>query len=391
MRSFEVADLLKQAEHQTGLSDFGPEDFRPGLGVLIDSINAHGAVNENRWQDASDFLVRLLKNRLWFAQDLRDHPEFLEQQLLPPVAILPLPRTGSTKLQRMLDASNTFQPLLFWRMFMFARIPGLADGGNAERLRETKNYEKWLYTVCPDYIKGHPIFAEEADEEQILNRFTFRAPILTTMFYAPEATRWVGQSDPTPMYRYLRMQLQYLQWQHHRDRARPWLLKSPMNVGNEKYLIEQFGRQQKIICPHRDPVNIVCSIVRTSEYTSSVYSDLLAKSRDLAREKAQRMMQMLAAAAERHIRWRDENPDIEILDLSYEEINRDSVAVLRKVYRFLNLELTADIEAAVGAWEQDPGRNKFARNSYSAEEFGLTNEQIRTAFRPYIERFGAHL
>ena len=35
--------------------------------------------------------------------------------------------------------------------------------------------------------------------------------------------------------------------------------------------------------------------------------------------------------------------------------------------------------------------NKFARNSFSAEEFGLTNEQIRTAFRPYIERFGAHL
>jgi hypothetical protein len=161
-----------------------------------------------------------------------------------------------------------------------------------------------------------------------------------------------------------------------------------MNVGNEQYLIEQFGRQQKIICPHRDPVNIVCSIVRTSEYTSSVYSDLLAKNSSLAREKAQRMMQMLAAAAERHIRWREQNPDIEILDLSYEEINRNSAVVLRKVYRFLQLELTAEAEAAVRAWEQDQGRNRFSRNSYSAEEFGLTDDQIRTAFRPYIERFG---
>lgn len=388
MRLFNAAALLRHAEQSTGLSDFGPEDFRPGFNVLIDSINAHGSVNDDRWEDAYDFLMRLLKNRLWFALDLRDHPEILEQELLPPVAILPLPRTGSTKLQRMLDASDAFQPLLFWRMFMFARLPGRADGGAAERLQETKDYEKWLYCVCPDYIKGHPIFAEVADEEQILNRFTFRAPMLTTMFYAPEATRWVGQSDPTPMYRYLRMQLQYLQWQHHRDRVRPWLLKSPMNVGNEQYLIEQFGRRQKIICPHRDPVNIVCSIVRTSEYTSSVYSDLLAKNSGLAREKAQRMMQMLAAAAERHIRWRKQNPDIEILDLSYDEINRNSVVVLRKVYQFLRLGLTAEVEAAVRAWEQDLDRNRFSRNSYSAAEFGLTDDQIRTAFRPYIERFG---
>lgn len=387
---FDAATLLRQAEQQTGLSDFGPDDFRPGLEVLIDSINTHGSVNADRWQDANEFLLRLLKNRLWFAADLRDHPDILEQELLPPVVILPLPRTGSTKLQRMLDASRAFQPLLFWRMFMFARIPGLPDGGRTERLQETRDYERWLYTVCPDYIKGHPIFADEADEEQILNRFTFRAPMLTTMFYAPEATRWVGQSDPTPMYRYLRMQLQYMQWQHHRDHVRPWLLKSPMNVGNEPHLIAQFGRQQKIICPHRDPVNIVCSIVRTSEYTSSVYSDLLANNPRLAQEKAQRIMQMLAAAAERHIRWREQNPDIEILDLSYTEINRDSVAVLRKVYRFLGLSLSADIEAAIKDWERDESRNKFVRNTYSSAEFGLTDSEIRSAFRPYIDRFGGY-
>jgi hypothetical protein len=177
MRPFGVNSLLQSAEESTGLSDFGPEDFREGLEALIGSINANESVSDARWDDAREFLLRLLKNRLWFAKDLADHPEILDQKLLPPVTILPLPRTGSTKLQRMLDASHLFQPLLYWRMFMFARIPGSRDGGAAERLQETKNYEKWLYTVCPDYIKGHPIFAEEPDEEQILNRFTFRAPI----------------------------------------------------------------------------------------------------------------------------------------------------------------------------------------------------------------------
>jgi len=387
MRRFDLSVLLQSAEDSTGLSDFGPDDFREGLEVLISSINANESVSDGRWDDAFEFLLRLLKNRLWFAKDLREHPEILDQTLLPPATILPLPRTGSTKLQRMLDASQSFQPLLYWRMFMFARIPGSKNGGVSERLQETRDYEKWLYSVCPDYIKGHPIFAEEPDEEQILNRFTFRAPILSTMFYAPEAARWVAQSDLTPTYRYMLMQLKYLQWQHHRDNVRPWLLKSPTNVGNERHLIELFGRDLKVICPHRDPVNIVCSIIRTSEYTSSVYSDILKNNKMLAYEKARRMLKMLALCAEKHIQWRVQNPDIKILDLSYDDINRKSIDVLRKVYAHLDLELTSEIEESVVGWEQDKDRNRFARNTYSAEEFGLTDEQIREAFRPYIQRF----
>jgi len=390
VRPFDVPALLQSARDSTGLSDFGPEDFREGLEVLIDSINAHDSITAARWDDAWLFFLRLLKNRLWFASDLEKHPEILDQELLPPVIILPLPRTGSTKLQRMLDASRSFQPLLYWRMFMFARIPGLIDGGAAARLRETQDYERWLYAVCPDYIKGHPIFAEQPDEEQILNRFTFRAPILATMLYAPEAARWVAQSDMTPLYRYLLMQLKYLQWQFHREDVKPWLLKSPTNVGNENQLIGLFGRDVKIICPHRDPVNIVCSIIRTSEYTSSVYSDVISRNKHLAYEKAQRMLQMLALSASKHMQWRAANPDIEILDLAYEEINQHAVDVLRKVYAYLDLQLTPAIEAAVLGWERDRDRNRFARNSYAAEEFGLTNERIHEAFEPYMQRFSRY-
>ena len=172
MRQFDLSVLLQSAEDSTGLSDFGPDDFREGLEVLISSINANESVSDGRWDDAFEFLLRLLKNRLWFAKDLREHPEILDQTLLPPATILPLPRTGSTKLQRMLDASQSFQPLLYWRMFMFARIPESKDGGVSERLKETRDYEKWLYTVCPDYIKGHPIFAEN----RMRSRFSIGSP-----------------------------------------------------------------------------------------------------------------------------------------------------------------------------------------------------------------------
>ena len=69
------------------------------------------------------------------------------------------------------------------------------------------------------------------------------------------------------------------------------------------------------------------------------------------------------------------NPDIKILDLSYEDINRRSIDVLKKVYAYLDLELTSEIEESVIGWEQDKDRNRFARNTYSAAEFGLSDEQ----------------
>ena len=78
----------------------------------------------------------------------------------------------------------------------------MENGGNHERLKVTKDYESWVYDVCPDMIRGHPIFAEEPEEEQLLNEATFRAPRLSGNFHVPEYIEWLMQADPGPMYDY---------------------------------------------------------------------------------------------------------------------------------------------------------------------------------------------
>jgi hypothetical protein len=103
------------------------------------------------------------------------------------------------------------------------------------------------------------------------------------------------------------------------------------------------------------------------------------------------MLKMLSESAEKNIKWREQNPDIKILDLSYEEINRNSINVLRSVYQFLGLELTPEIEESAIGWEKNKKKNRFSRNSYAPEEFGLTERQIRDAFEPYIERFSGYI
>ena len=385
MQLFKTNTLLGTARRNTGLSDFGPDDFMPGLNALIDGINAKAEISEDRWGNLFDFFVRALENRLRFTKDLSDHPEILQQELLPPVVILPLPRTGSTKLHRMLGASGSFQTLPFWQAYMFSRIAGHDDDGVAERRRRAKEFEEWVYATVPDMLKGHPMFVDEPEEEQVLHECTFRSARIAAWFNAPIYSEWLSTQDMAPSYDYLLQQLKYLQWQFHRDARKPWLLKSPTNFGFEKLLLDNFGRELKIICPHRDPVNVVCSISRVSEYYRALFTDV--DQGELAQEMGQFILTMFSQAARQHLSWRDENPGIGILDLSYADIDEKPMEALRSVYGFLNLELTPDIEASISRWEQDKGRKQFARNKYSAEEFGLSDAQIHQAFAPYMERF----
>ena len=80
---------------------------------FVNSLNVQAEVSDERWNNVVEYILRLLQNRLRFAEDLSRNPEILDQELLPPVLIVSLPRTGSTKLHRMLGVSGSFQVLPF--------------------------------------------------------------------------------------------------------------------------------------------------------------------------------------------------------------------------------------------------------------------------------------
>ncbi|HWY24688.1 MAG TPA: hypothetical protein VNX47_07200, partial [Nevskia sp.] len=64
MNQLSVAELLSAAEQQTGLTQFGPDNFREGLDALVAGINGSGLTLPGRDQDLRRDLVRLLVNRL---------------------------------------------------------------------------------------------------------------------------------------------------------------------------------------------------------------------------------------------------------------------------------------------------------------------------------------
>lgn len=384
--SFEVEELLEEARRRAGLSDFGPDDFREGFAVMARGLEEEAGIRDDRRAHLRERLQRLLVNRLWFARDLAEHPEIGQEDPGSPIVIASLPRTGSTKLHRMLGASGDFQVLPFWKAHMPSRIPGLADGGEARRIAETRAYERWMYATSPSILTGHPLFTDEPEEDQWLVEGTFRHPLIFGMYDSMTYAQWILQADMGPTFAYFRSLMRYLQWQSPPAvRARPWLIKTPNHLGNERHLCSTFAKPRFIVT-HRDPVKSIPSVATTAMAMRRLYSD-----RDSTMQVGAGSVHLFAQAAFEHMRWRDANPDVPVLDLAFREINEDGLAAARKVYGFLGLSMSSDAETRMRAWEQDNQREKHGKGQYSAAMIGTTDEAIRGVYAPYIARFQEYL
>src|SRR3954471_8816330 len=122
----DAAALHARAIADTGLDDFGPDDYRERLDVYlaalndIDDMHAPGIVN------FFGQLSQWLKNRLLLTDLLTRHPEINDIDLLPPVVIAGLPRTGTTHLHNVLATGHTFRTLPYWESFEPFPLPAEA-------------------------------------------------------------------------------------------------------------------------------------------------------------------------------------------------------------------------------------------------------------------------
>ena len=106
--------LMAEAMEATGLSDFGPGDFREGLDVLLESLERDADLSPATDADVVGDLRRRLVNRLEVEAWYREHPEIAELSVQGPVDINGLPRTGTTALANMMSLDPQFRCLRGW-------------------------------------------------------------------------------------------------------------------------------------------------------------------------------------------------------------------------------------------------------------------------------------
>ncbi|HEY2688592.1 MAG TPA: sulfotransferase, partial [Streptosporangiaceae bacterium] len=108
------ADLHASATRITGLDDFGADDYRDGLEVLLESYAAAAGLTPMGAKVARSFLRGALVARLLSEAAWRAHPGHAEVRIERPLFVTGLPRTGTTALHRLLAADPAHQGLEMW-------------------------------------------------------------------------------------------------------------------------------------------------------------------------------------------------------------------------------------------------------------------------------------
>ncbi|EHB55622.1 hypothetical protein MycrhDRAFT_2816 [Mycolicibacterium rhodesiae JS60] len=373
--------LMRDVAAKESLDNYGDLSFVEPMTVFFESVAAEANLNAAGVMGLEADAQRWLTNRLRLQAELTRHPQILDEDVSDPIVIVGVPRTGTTKLHRMLGCDPGVQTLPFWRILNPAPFPDAREGEVDPRLVLARGHVEAMSAQAPDVLELHPFVADEPEEEVLLLEMTCRSPSAVLFFRAPTYTSWLLDQPQRPLYEELKLFLQHLQWQNGGRKGRPWVLKSPCHLGRINAILDVFPGATLVHC-HRDiatSMTSTCNLIAAARLMRTDELDPL--------EVGSSMLDLWSREWAANLEQRQQlGKDAQILDVNYGMIRYDALAVIRDIYSSRGAQLSAESEASMLGWE-DTHHARTGDYQHSAEYYGLTKERIDEAFADYCTRF----
>ncbi|GLR65769.1 putative sulfotransferase [Acidocella aquatica] len=377
-------DLAEIIQSATGGQPGVSPDMLEALRILTGSWNQDGHLTPAGAAGKRAGLIRAITNRLRLEDTLTRHPEIIREPIAGPIVIIGLPRSGTTKLHRIIAAGPGMQKLLLWQLLNPVPLPNTPPNGPDPRIALAEAYTQALRANAPELYAAHPMAANEPDEDIFALEVTGYNYINCSTVPAPAYKAWLDQQSFTPVYRWLKLILQVQQFFGH-GRGQPWVLKAPQHMGFLPELFSTFPNATIVHC-HRDPKITVASYIamiaaaRRASCTIANAADVGRYALEFWGEHTRRYLAARAVLATNH----------SFVDLAYNSIVADSLACAERIHAAAGLPLPAASRAAMLAWEQSNTQHKHGKHSYNLADAGLTPDDIARAFAQYTNQFGGY-
>ena len=369
-------ELVAAAMAQTGLDDLGEVPFHEALDVLTESLNREAKLEGARIDEARGTLVSLLAKRLALVNDRKRFPEIARQQIVAPVFIIGLPRTGSTLLHGLMGRVTGVRVPMFWEMVMPSPPPEAATFHTDPRIAQVQAIAD---RVPEELQQRHPIAANRPEQCNLLNDWSFIHQALLASFEVPTYRDWLLNTDYAPAFQAHRTTLQHLQSRH----PGQWVLKYPKHMIALEALLAEYP-DARFVWTHRDPATVVPSVCSLTGYMRSPTPGYDPKRFGL--EWA--LLEELVLRRGLGVRDTLTDADTRIHDLHYDDLMRDPVAAVGGICDQFGIPYDEGSSAAVARYVADHPKTKHGEHRYTAEDFGLTRAGLRRRFGFYIDRFG---
>jgi hypothetical protein len=373
------ADALHaKASADTGLNDFGPEDYRERLDVYLAALREIGGLHAAGVVNFYGQLLQLLKNRLLLTDLLTRHPEIDDIELAPPVVIAGLPRTGTTHLHNLLAAPPTFRTMPYWESVEPFPLPQEAGVEPDPRRARMDVAVSVINTVMPHFALMHEMTTDHVHEEIQLLANDVSTMLFETLGEVPRWRDYYRTHDQTPHYECLARQLKAMQFLRG---GRRWLLKSPQHLEQVPVLDRVFPGSI-VVFTHRDPVPVALSMIAMIAYSARMHRSPVPVEQ-IADSWIDRLDQMLTAL----VRDRDTIGPQRSIDMRFNDFMADEAGAAERVYALAGEPFTEEARTAVAGYLAGHQRGRLGNVETSYEMFGLTEDDLRSRFAPYVERF----
>ncbi|MGA8328092.1 MAG: sulfotransferase [Mycobacterium sp.] len=379
-------DALELACQRTGLTEIETDSWREGLTVLIDEMNASTKIAPHGIVYLTDNIVEALSNRLRVHDYVQRHPEVLEEKIERPLITLGMPRTGTTVISYLLDKDPARRSLLNWEPIHPVPPATTATLRTDPRCVALLEEQKHIVAFATESKMPLPHW-EDADgptEDMFLHAQDFKGLSWDSFLSTSRYADWlIDEADMTSAYEYQKRVLQILQ----SNAPGVWNLKMPSHSVHIDTLLKVFP-DVRIIWAHRDPYKATGSLCNLWKLPKEVVTgqtdiDFTAMGANAAKQ--------MKAHVERPLRARERIGDDRFFHMYYHDMMRDPIAVMRDIYTWAGDELTPAVETAMKQWLAEHPQDRFARNNYTLDEYGLSVETLEPVFAEYLATFDIEL
>ncbi len=379
--SFDVDAMLEAAVAHAGCDDFGDAGFRPRLDAAVAAVESDAGLGPLGRFAIHQRTGRLLTQRLLVTDLLKHRPEIRDIEIVDPIIVLGLPRSGTTHLVNLIAADTRLRSLPYWESREPCPRPGdgvTRAGVDPRYTRCERDYEAQIAMV-PLLRAMHHQYPAAIEEEIELEDLDFASYTLEWLARVPPWRDFYLGLDQVAHYAFMKTVLQVCTFLRGPER---WVLKSPQHLEQIPALLATFPNATFAVT-HRDPVSVIQSAV-----TMLAYGDRMRRPRVEPEALAAYWVDRVGRLLDACTRNRDLLPEERSIDVPFDEFMADDVAMVERIYARNSLPFTVTARKQTQAFLAEHQRGMHGQISYDLRrDFGLDPADVRARFAAYMERF----
>lgn len=360
----DAAALERVALGKRDPSEFGSDgNWREAFHRLVASLREEADLNPLGRTMAYSQIVHLLRARIAATRLLAEAPQAAKAPMPPPIIIVGQMRSGTTRVQRLLSCD--------YRLAHTKAFETLTPVPSRGRHLRAHTVLAAVKLFNPETLRIHPTDPRAPDEEFGFLAFGFGPAQFEAQWRVPSFSRWWESADKSELYGDFDQLVRINRAARGEDTAKCHVFKLPQFCEDLPAILQIFPGA-KLIVLGRDTDKVVASSASLVWNHMRIQSDSVDK--QWLGQEWLRKTRVRQALLEDFLRNR---PDIPVIQVDYEKMNRDWLREMKRIYAFLGRDLPPVVVQRMDSWLHS-SRNHLGHR-YSLEEFGLTPTKVSRA------------